>query len=78
MLVTVYTKEGCMQCRTTAKMLAQMGVAYELVDVERDDGAAAKVSELGYRQLPVVTAGENHWSGFQPDKIKSLSNGETA
>jgi glutaredoxin-like protein NrdH len=29
---------------------------------------------LGYLQAPVVTAGDDHWSGFRPDRIKALSN----
>ena len=27
---------------------------------------------LGYKQAPVVIAGEDHWSGFRPDKIGAL------
>jgi glutaredoxin-like protein NrdH len=28
---------------------------------------------LGYLQAPVVVAGNEHWSGFRPDRIKALS-----
>jgi glutaredoxin-like protein NrdH len=28
---------------------------------------------LGYLQAPVVVAGNEHWSGFRPDRIKGLS-----
>ena len=28
---------------------------------------------LGYLQAPVVVAGNDHWSGFRPDRIKGLS-----
>ena len=28
---------------------------------------------LDYAQAPVVVAGEDHWSGFRPDKIKALA-----
>ena len=27
---------------------------------------------LGYLQAPVVVAGNEHWSGFRPDRIKAL------
>ena len=27
---------------------------------------------LGYLQAPVVVAGNVHWSGFRPDRIKAL------
>jgi len=28
---------------------------------------------LGYLQAPVVVAGTDHWSGFRPDRIKTLA-----
>lgn len=28
---------------------------------------------LGYLQAPVVVAGNDHWSGFRPDRIKALA-----
>jgi glutaredoxin-like protein NrdH len=31
---------------------------------------------LGYLQAPVVIAGDEHWAGFRPDRIKALSNEE--
>lgn len=27
-----------------------------------------------YLQAPVVVAGNDHWSGFRPDRIKALAN----
>ena len=35
--------------------------------------ALEMVESLGYMQAPVVIAGEEHWSGFQPDKINALA-----
>jgi len=28
---------------------------------------------LGHRQLPVVVAGDEHWSGFRPDRLGHLA-----
>jgi len=28
---------------------------------------------LGYLQALVVVAGDDHWSGFRPDRIKALA-----
>jgi glutaredoxin-like protein NrdH len=33
---------------------------------------------LGYLQAPVVVAGNDHWSGFRPDRIKVLSGAVAA
>jgi len=48
------------------------GIAYTKVDITEDADAYAYVSSLGYLQAPVVTAGEDHWSGFRPDRLATL------
>lgn len=72
MSITVYSKPACVQCTATYRALDRLGVAYEIVDVSQDGDALEKVRGLGYQQVPVVIAGEDHWSGFRPDKIGSL------
>lgn len=73
MTVTVYSKPACVQCTATTRALDRQGISYDLVDISRDEGAYALVQGLGYRQVPVVVAGETHWSGFRPDMIGGLS-----
>lgn len=73
--VTVYTKPKCVQCTATYRALDNAGIIYNIVDLSTDENALDKVKALGYLGAPVVIAGEdNHWSGFQPDKIKELSD----
>lgn len=50
------------------------GIAYEKVDITVDPEARDYVIALGYLQAPVVVAGDDHWSGFRPDRIKGLAN----
>lgn len=72
MTVTVYTKPACVQCTATTNALKSKGVEYTLVDLTKDPEAMARIQNLGYRQAPVVTVGDDHWSGFRPDKIAGL------
>src|SRR6478672_9042357 len=72
MTITVYTKPACVQCNATYKALDKQGIAYEKVDISLDSEARDYVMALGYLQAPVVVAGNDHWSGFRPDRIKSL------
>lgn len=72
MVVTVYSKPSCVQCTATYRALDQKGVNYEIVDLSQDQNAFDTVRNLGYMQVPVVVAGEDHWAGFQPDRISSL------
>ena len=74
MTVTVYTKPACVQCNATYKALDKQGIAYETVDITADGDARDYVLALGYLQAPVVVAGNDHWSGFRPDRIKTLPN----
>ena len=46
---------------------------YDVVDVTQDADALALVRSLGYVQAPIVVAGEDHWSGFRPDRIDALA-----
>ncbi len=70
--VTVYSKPNCPQCTQTKKKLEQKGVAFEVIDISQDKNAAQTVTDLGYRQVPVVVSGEKHWSGFRPDLLDAL------
>lgn len=70
--MTVYTKPACVQCNATYRTLDQVGIDYHIIDITEDTQARDYVMSLGYLQAPVVVAGEAHWSGFRPDRIKEL------
>ena len=73
MSVIVYTKPQCVQCNATYKALDKAGVTYDVVDISEDSEARDYVMALGYLQAPVVVAGDEHWSGFRPDRIKAMT-----
>ncbi|NQZ72474.1 MAG: glutaredoxin-like protein NrdH [Dinoroseobacter sp.] len=73
MSITVYSKPACVQCTATTRALDAKGINYDVVDLSEDADAMTRVTELGYRQAPVVIAGAEHWSGFRPDMINQLS-----
>ncbi|OCH81482.1 glutaredoxin-like protein NrdH [Gordonia sp. UCD-TK1] len=72
--ITVYTKPACVQCHATYKALDKQGLDYRVVDISTDEAARDYVMSLGYLQAPVVVAGDAHWSGFRPDRIKALNS----
>ncbi|MEV6767879.1 glutaredoxin-like protein NrdH [Nocardia sp. NPDC051030] len=74
MTVTVYTKPACVQCNATYKALDKIGVEYDVIDISENSDARDYVMALGYLQAPVVVAGDDHWSGFRPDRIKALAS----
>lgn len=72
MTITVYSKPACVQCTATTRALDAKGLAYDVIDLTQDAAAMEMVQALGYRQAPVVIAGEEHWAGFRPDMIGRL------
>jgi glutaredoxin-like protein NrdH len=72
MSITVYTKPSCVQCEATKRSLDKLGLAYETVDATTDEAVYDMLVEKGFKAMPVVNAGEEWWSGFQPDKINGL------
>ena len=73
MTITVYSKPACVQGTATTRALEARGLAYQLIDLTEDDSAMELVTSMGYRQAPVVVAGEAHWAGFRPDMIGALA-----
>ena len=73
MSITVYSKPACVQCTATTRALEAKGISFDLVDLTEDAAAMEMVQGLGYRQAPVVVAGEDHWAGFRPDLIGLLA-----
>lgn len=77
-MITVYTRPACGPCRATKSALDKRGLAYDVIDISQDDAARDYVMALGYLQAPVVVAGDDHWSGFRPERIKGLAKGVAA
>ncbi|MFF5035540.1 glutaredoxin domain-containing protein [Nocardia salmonicida] len=71
--ITVYTKPQCPQCDATKRTLDNLGFAYRVVDVAQDPDARERLLSMGFRGAPVVEAGNVRFTGFRPDKLKSLS-----
>lgn len=71
MTIQVFSKPSCVQCTATYRALDKLGLDYEVVDLAADEVALTEVLAMGYQQVPVVVDGDDHWSGFRPDKIKA-------
>lgn len=72
MTVTLYAKPGCPQCEATRRQLEKDKIGYHRIDITQDPAGYEVCKALGYASAPVVVAGEQHWSGFRPDRIDAL------
>lgn len=70
--VTLYTLPSCVQCTTTKRFLTKQNIEFSEVNLSEDAEAMERVREMGYQSVPVVVAGDEHWSGFRPDKLNQL------
>lgn len=73
MSVTVYTLPSCVQCDSTKKMLDRRSISYNVVDLSEDEAALEMIRNWGYQAAPVVVAGDDHWSGFRPDRLNAIA-----
>ena len=72
-MIKIFSKPKCVQCSMTMRTLDRQGTEYEVIDVTQDTAAATLIQSWGYRQVPVVQVGEEHWSGFRPDRLSTLT-----
>lgn len=73
MNVTVFSKKNCPQCTATKRKMDKENVPYIEIAIDEDPQALEHVRSMGYQQAPVVTVGDQHWSGFRPDRIASVA-----
>ena len=72
MSIIIYSKPDCVQCNATYRAFDKQGIDYQVIDLTQDQQALNHVKS-GYQQVPVIIAGDDHWSGFRPDKIGALA-----
>lgn len=73
MSIIICTRNNCVQCHATKRAMESRGMVFEMVNIDQQPEAAETLRAQGFRQLPVVIAGETRWSGFRPDMINRLS-----
>lgn len=72
--ILVYTTTWCPDCRAAKKYLAERGIPFEEVDIERNPGAAETVMKLndGMKKVPTLDIEGTIVSGdkFDPTKFE--------
>jgi len=71
-MVTVFSKNNCMQCKMVKKWLTDKSISFEEVNMDENPDAVANVKALGFMSAPVVTKGEFAFSGFRPAELAKL------
>ncbi|MGP9796174.1 glutaredoxin domain-containing protein [Halomonas sp. 86] len=72
-MIKIYTTPNCPQCDATKRTLEKRGIEYR--QMAFTDSVRDRFYADGHRQLPIVEAGSETWSGFRPDLIAALEVG---
>ncbi|HEL1586191.1 TPA: glutaredoxin-like protein NrdH [Streptococcus suis] len=71
-MVTIYSKNDCVQCKMSKKFLDQHNVAYTEINLDEQPEYIEHVKSLGFSSAPVIETETESFSGFQPTKLKAL------
>lgn len=71
-MVTVYSKNNCVQCKMTKRFLEQHNVDFKEINLDEQPEYIEHVKSLGFSAAPVVETDSESFSGFQPAKLKAL------
>lgn len=76
-MITIYSKENCMQCEMTKRYMQDKGIKFSEVNAEHNETALEMLKLHGFKNLPVVAVGgfNNAWAGFRPERIDELAGG---
>ncbi|MBF0845685.1 glutaredoxin-like protein NrdH [Streptococcus danieliae] len=72
-MVTVYSKNNCMQCRMTKKFLDENRVSYKEINLDLEPEYIETVKEMGFAAAPVIVSPKGNFAGFQPSLLKQLA-----
>ncbi|HEL1612653.1 TPA: glutaredoxin-like protein NrdH [Streptococcus suis] len=71
-MVTIYSKNNCVQCKMSKKFLDEHNVAYKEINLDEQPEFIEHVKSLGFSAAPVIETENEVFSGFQPTKLKAL------
>ena len=76
--IIMYGADWCGDCRRSKRLLEELGVQYDLIDVEKDPTQIDKVIELngGAKSIPVIvfSDGSHMTEPSDPDLRKKLED----
>ncbi|WDF81893.1 glutaredoxin-like protein NrdH [Lacticaseibacillus pabuli] len=71
--VTLFTKNGCPQCRMTRNYLSSHNIPFTEHNINNEPECVDYLKGQGFKAVPVVEAdGMAAWFGFRPDALAKL------
>lgn len=70
--ITIFTKNGCIQCRMTKKFLTEHNISFEEHNINNQPKYLNYLKKQGFQSVPVVMSKAATVVGFRPDALKEL------
>lgn len=71
--LTIYTKNGCIQCKMTKRFLTEHNIAFEEHNINNQPQYLDYLKQQGFQSVPVVMSQTVTVVGFRPDALKELA-----
>ena len=71
-MVTVLTKNGCVQCAAVLRRMDSKGIQHRIINMDSDPDALQHALDLGFKSAPVILSDKGNFSGYDPDRIDAL------
>lgn len=71
-MITVYSKNNCVQCKMVKKQLTANNIDFQEINVDEQPEYKEYLKDHGWKAAPVVESEIGDFSGNQPDKVRAL------
>ncbi|MGM9891910.1 glutaredoxin-like protein NrdH [Limosilactobacillus sp.] len=73
-MVTVFSKNNCIQCKMTKRFLQQHQIKFVEHNIDEQPEYVSQLKAAGFMATPVVQLPDgNAFSGFRPDRLQQLA-----
>ena len=71
-MITVYSKNNCIQCKMVKRQLTANNIDFQEINVDEQPEYAQYLKDHGWKAAPVVESEIGDFSGNRPDKVREL------
>ena len=71
-MVTVFSKNNCMQCNMVKKWLTDKSVQYKEINIDDEPQYIEEIKAMGFMAAPIIVKDEVSFSGFRPTELAKL------
>ncbi|OFI47742.1 NrdH-redoxin [Floricoccus tropicus] len=73
-MVTVFSKNNCMQCKMVKKWLSDKEIQFQEINLDEQPEYVEKVKEMGFMAAPIIAKDDLSFSGFRPAELAKLAS----